>query len=70
VRSDAQRLDDVLAAAAAITSHLERGTLSDGLIFDAVRVRLIEIVTATVQSDLPPLIAAAERLRATPSFGS
>lgn len=111
MRSDAQRLDDVLAAAAAITSHLERGTLSDGLIFDAVRVRLIEIgeaikgidpavlvsepdipwvdvarmrdhlahryfdtdheiVTATVQSDLPPLIAAAERLRATPSFGS
>lgn len=43
MRSDAQRLDDVLAAAAAITSHLERGTLSDGLIFDAVRVRLIEI---------------------------
>lgn len=105
MRSDAQRLDDVLAAAAAIESHLARGTLTDGLVFDAVRVRLIEIgeavkdidpallanepgvpwadvarmrdhlahryfdtdhaiVTATVDHDLPPLIAAAERLKA------
>jgi uncharacterized protein with HEPN domain len=85
--------------------------LSDGLIFNAVRLRLIEIgeankgidpavlvsepdipwvdvarmrdhlahryfdtdheiVAATVQRDLPPLIAAPERLRASPSFGS
>jgi len=106
VRTDEQRLDDVLAAAAAIESHLERGTLADGLVFDAVRVRLIEIgeavkdidpellanepnipwvdvarmrdhlahryfdtdheiVTATVEHDLPPLIAAVERLRST-----
>lgn len=105
MRSDAQRLDDVLAAAAAIESHLARGTLADGLVFDAVRVRLIEIgeaakdidpdllanepdiswadvarmrdylahryfdtdreiVTATVEHDLPPLIAAVERLKA------
>lgn len=42
-RRDRQRLDDVLAAAAAIRQHLTRGELSDGLIFDAVRVRLIEI---------------------------
>ena len=106
MRTDEQRLDDVLAAAAAIESHLERGTLADGLVFDAVRVRLIEIgeavkdidpellanepnipwvdvarmrdhlahryfdtdheiVTATVEHDLPPLIAAVERLRST-----
>ncbi|MBS1836887.1 MAG: DUF86 domain-containing protein [Actinobacteria bacterium] len=105
MRTDAQRLDDVLAAAAAIQSHLSRGTLADGLVLDAVRVRLIEIgeavkdidpellanepsvpwadvarmrdhlahryfdtdheiVTATVEHDLPPLIAAAERLKA------
>jgi len=105
VRTDAQRLDDVLAAAAAIESHLTRGTLADDLVFDAVRVRLIEIgeavkdldpallaiepkvpwadvarmrdhlanryfdadhgiVSATVEHDLPPLIAAVERLRA------
>jgi uncharacterized protein with HEPN domain len=42
-RRDKQRLDDVLAAIAAIRDHLTRGDLSDGLIFDAVRVRLIEI---------------------------
>lgn len=106
MRTDEQRLDDVLAAAAAIEPHLERGTLADGLVFDAVRVRLIEIgeavkdidpgvlasepdiplvdvarmrdhlahryfdtdheiVMATVDHDLPPLIAAVERLRST-----
>lgn len=42
-RTDVRRLEDVLAAAAAITHHLERGPLDDGLVFDAVRVRLIEI---------------------------
>lgn len=51
MRADAERLDDVLAAAAAIESHLERGTLADGLVFDAVRVRLIEIGEA-VKDDL------------------
>jgi uncharacterized protein with HEPN domain len=109
-RTDRQRLDDVLAAAAAIVSHMGRGTLADGLVFDAVRVRLIEIgeavkdispgllatepavpwqdvagmrdhlahryfdtdhaiVAATVEHDLPPLVAAVEPLeaRADPS---
>ncbi|GAA5152444.1 DUF86 domain-containing protein [Pseudonocardia eucalypti] len=33
----------VLAAVAAISEHTKRGDLDDGLIFDAVRVRLIEI---------------------------
>jgi hypothetical protein len=37
-----QRLLDVLAALDAIDAHLDRGDLSDGLVFDAVRVRLIE----------------------------
>ncbi len=32
-----------MAALDAIHSHLERGDLHDGLVFDAVRVRLIEI---------------------------
>lgn len=42
-RRDEQRLEDILAAIDAIDDHLGRGTLDDGLVFDAVRVRLIEI---------------------------
>ena len=42
-RDDRDRLLDVLDAVAAIDRHLERGPLTDGLVFDAVRVRLIEI---------------------------
>ena len=102
-RRDVERLRDIVAAAEAIASHLTRGELSDGLIYDAVRVRLIEIgeavaavsedvlatepqipwrdvkgmrnhlahryfdtahsiVAATVAGDLPPLLAAVERL--------
>ena len=102
-RRDEQRLEDILASVEAIHAHLERGGLDDGLVFDAVRVRLIEIgeavraidpellarepsvpwadvagmrnhlahryfdtaqaiVRATIDSDLPPLVAAVERL--------
>jgi hypothetical protein len=43
-RRDDQRLTDILAAAAAIADHITRGTLDDGLVFDAVRVFLIESV--------------------------
>jgi uncharacterized protein with HEPN domain len=38
-----QRLADIQAAIDAIRSHLQRGDLSDGLIFDAARIRLLEI---------------------------
>jgi uncharacterized protein with HEPN domain len=38
-----QRLADIQAAIDAIRSHLQRGDLSDGLIFDAIRIRLLEI---------------------------
>ena len=102
-RRDDQRLEDILAAVAAISDHLGRGVLDDGLVFDAVRVRLIEIgeavraispellerepdipwvdvagmrnhlahryfdtahaiVRATIEHDLPPLVAAVQRL--------
>lgn len=102
-RHDDQRLADILAAATAIAEHTSRGGLDDGLVFDAVRVRLIEIgeavkaidpallareptipwvdvagmrnhlahryfdtahsiVAATVTDDLPPLVAAVNRL--------
>ena len=42
-RHDRRRLEDILAAIDAIRAHLARGELSDELVFDAVRVRLIEI---------------------------
>jgi uncharacterized protein with HEPN domain len=42
-RRDPERLQDILDAIEAIKGHVSRGELSDGLIFDAVRVRLIEI---------------------------
>jgi len=51
VRSDRQRLEDVIAATNAITSHLGRGTIDDELVFDAVRVRLIEIGEAIKDID-------------------
>jgi uncharacterized protein with HEPN domain len=38
-----QRLSDIQAAIDAIRSHLQRGDLSDDLVFDAVRIRLLEI---------------------------
>ena len=41
--NDRQRLADIQAAIDAIRSHLQRGALSDGLVFDAIRIRLREI---------------------------
>jgi uncharacterized protein with HEPN domain len=40
---DRQRVSDIVAAIEAIGAHLRRGDLSDGLVFDAVRIRLLEI---------------------------
>ena len=40
---DAERLQDILIAINAIRDHLHRGDLADGLVFDAVRMRLLEI---------------------------
>lgn len=57
-RRERQRLEDVVAALDAIDAHLARGDLADGLVFDAVRVRLIEIGEAV--KALPPELLAAE----------
>ena len=43
---DRQRLASIEAAIDAIRSHLHRGTLADGLVFDAVRIRLLKIAEA------------------------
>lgn len=42
-RQDGDRLDDITAAIDAIRSHVGRGPLSDNLVSDAVRIRLLEI---------------------------
>ena len=56
-RHDDERLSDIIDAINAIRSHIARGDLSDGLIFDAVRVRLIEIGEAVKALD-PELVAS------------
>lgn len=55
-RYDDQRLTDIEDAVAAIRSHLTRGDLSDGLVFDAVRIRFLEIGEA-VKAISPRLLA-------------
>jgi uncharacterized protein with HEPN domain len=50
-RRDVDRLHDIQAACDAIRSHMARGDLDDGLVFDAVRVRLIEIGEAVRDID-------------------
>ena len=55
-RHDAARLGDIADAVEAIQDHLRRGDLHDGLIYDAVRVRLIEIGEAVKGID-PELLA-------------
>jgi uncharacterized protein with HEPN domain len=57
-RHDDQRLADILAATDAIAAHLQRGGIEDGLVFDAIRVRLIEIGEAV--KPINPEVLAAE----------
>lgn len=56
-RHDASRLSDILAAIDAIKDHLTHGGLHEGLVYDAVRVRLIEIGEAVKGID-PALLDA------------
>ena len=67
-RHDAERLADIVDAIAAIRSHLTRGELSDGLIFDAVRLRLIEIGEAVKLLD-PQLVASEPGVRWSDAAG-
>lgn len=57
-RRDDERLEDVLVAARTIARYVEDGGLDDGLVFDAVRVRLIEIGEAV--KDIEPEVLASE----------
>lgn len=57
-RKDRDRLRDIVESLEAIRAHLTRGDLGDGLVFDAVRVRLIEVGEAVKDID-PRLLANA-----------
>ncbi len=57
-RQDETRLGDIAESMAAIRDHLTRGDLHDGLVYDAVRVRLIEIGEAVKGID-PSLLDGA-----------
>lgn len=50
-REDADRLQDIIAAIDAIADHLRHGSMDDGLVFDAVRIRLVEIGEAVKAVD-------------------
>ena len=52
------RLRDIAAACDAIRSHLGRADISDDIVFDAIRVRLIEIGEAV--KDLDTSLTARE----------
>jgi uncharacterized protein with HEPN domain len=57
-RRDGERFADILDAIEAIRNHLQRGDLSDGLVYDAIRVRLIEIGEAV--KSIPAEVVATE----------
>jgi uncharacterized protein with HEPN domain len=57
-RQDEARLSDIVEAIEAIRGHLTRGDLQDGLVYDAVRIRLMEIGEAVKGID-PDLLDAA-----------
>jgi uncharacterized protein with HEPN domain len=50
-RHDRDRLDDITSAIDAVHAHVKRGPLSDELVTDAVRIRLLEIGEAVKQLD-------------------
>jgi hypothetical protein len=56
-----QRLADIQAAIDAIRSHLRRGDLSDGLVFDALWIRLLEIGEAVKAHPWPVIISRSCR---------
>jgi len=50
-RYDSEWLADIIDAIGAIREYQRRGNLSDGLIFDAIRLRLIEVGEAVKRVD-------------------
>jgi uncharacterized protein with HEPN domain len=61
-RRDAAWLADILAAIDAIEAYVAGGSLSEGVVYDACRVRLIEIGEAVKNID-PNLLATIPSIR-------
>lgn len=57
-RPDRERLGDIQAACEAITAYVAREGVDDDIVFDAIRVRLIEIGEAV--KDIDPQLLATE----------
>jgi len=57
-RGSLLRLRDILAACDAIADYLQRAEPDDDMLYDAIRVRLIEIGEAV--KDVPPSVFASE----------
>lgn len=69
-RRDQERLADILAAIDAIHAHLQHDDLGSGLVFDAVRVRLIEIGEAVKGIDAEALALRDPVVRRRTDAGS
>ena len=50
-RGERERLLDIAVACAAITDYVDRGDAGDDLVFDAIRIRLVEIGEAVKDLD-------------------
>lgn len=59
-RRQPERLEDIVVAIEEIRAHLARGSLDDGLVYDAVRMRLLEIGEAAKALDANLLAHAPE----------
>lgn len=59
-RGERERLADILSACEAIADHLKRIELGEGLVFDAIRIRLVEIGEAVKDLDVTTTAAFPE----------
>lgn len=59
-RDDRDRLRDILVACSAIQSHLAHADAGDDLVFDAIRIRLVEIGEAVKDLNIEKLASEPE----------
>ena len=56
-RGERERLLDIAVACAAITDYIERSDVGDDVVFDAIRIRLVEIGEAVKELDPSALVS-------------